>query len=417
MKRKSENILMRTVIALMLSVMLFSQSPLRADSRFAAPHLGLPVGSMDARSRGMGGVGTALGGESFSFTNPARTINFWRSGFSGGMSQDYTTMEDGAGSYDTRSSNFLGLRGIFPSYYGFVLGFGLRQWRDMNYEYTDTVDVDFLENPVARHMESEGSLYLGRLSVARNLGDHLALGLGIDWMFGEAERTRTMQFFPSGDFVNSRDAFNDKYSFVRPTLGLFSTFGRTNFGFSWSASVDGDQERELIYRENNQYSGILVEQAKKLEFPTNWRLGVSHRIGSSLVVASDLEFEGWGDSDLQLENPVIAGDQWTWCLGAELLPRRGEGTPWYRAFPVRAGYSRTTYGYEIGGDRVGEQVFSLGVGSYFGRNNGLLNVALEYIDREVDNPAYPKEDVIRVMVSLSLFEKWTRIPRRSRRGD
>jgi hypothetical protein len=417
MKLNNKKHFIRAVFAVVLAVMFFSQSALLADSRFGAPHLGLPVGPLDARSRGMGGVSSALGGECFSFTNPARTINFWRSGFIGSMAQNYTTLDDGTGSYDTRSTNFLGLRAIFPSYYGFVVGFGVRQWRDMSYEYTDTVDVTFLDEPVARNLESVGGLYLSRLSVARNLGDHLALGLGIDWMFGEAERTRTMDFSPAGSFVNSRDAFNDKYSFVRPTLGVFATLGRTNLGFSWSAAADGDQDRDLIYRENNQFSGILVEQSRILEFPSSWRLGVSQRIGSALMVASDLEFEGWADSNVQLDDLVTSGDQWTWCLGIELLPHRSKENPWYRSYPVRAGYSRTTYGYELDGSRVGEQVFSLGAGSYFGRNNGLINVALEYVDRKVDNPVYPTEDVFRVVVSLSLFEKWTKIPRRSQRGE
>ncbi len=417
MRRNSTDIFLRAVVALVLATTLISPVSLLADSRFAAPHLGLPVGSVDARSRGMGGVGTALGGESFSFTNPARTINFWRSGFTASASQDFTTLDDGAGSYNLRSSSFLGLRGIFPSYYGFVVGFGVRQWRDMSWEYTDTVDVSFLESPVARDLKSKGGLYLSRLSVARNLGDHLALGLGIDWMFGKAERTRTMQFAPGGDFVNSRDAFNDRYSFVRPTLGLFASFGGTNLGFSWSASTSGNQDRELIYRENNRFSGVSVEQSRKLEYPTNWRMGVSHRIGSVLMVASDLEYEGWSKSNLKLTDPVTSGDQWTWSVGAELLPRRGEGEPWYRAFPLRAGYSRTTYGYELDGARAGERVFSLGAGNYFGRNKGLLNMTLELVDRKIDNPAYPTEKVLRVMVSLSIFEKWTRIPRRSRRED
>ncbi len=417
MKLNSTNQFMRAVVLSALALMFLWQASLLADSRFAAPHLGLPVGPLDARSRSMGGVGTALGGESFSFTNPARTINFWRSGIIGALAQDYTTLDDDTGSYDTRSTNFLGIRGIFPSYYGFVLGFGVRQWRDMNWEYADTVDVSFLENPVARNLKSEGGLYLSRLTVARNLGDHLALGLGIDWMFGEAERTRTMDFTPVGEFVNSRDAFNDKYSFVRPTLGLFATLGRTNLGFSWSASAQGNQDRELMHRENNPQSGIVINQSRKLEFPSSWRLGIAQRIGSALVVASDLVYEGWSESDLEFDSPVTSGDQWTWCLGAELLPRRGEGVPWYRTFPVRAGYRRTTYGYELDGARVGEQVFSLGAGSYFGRNNGLINVALEMIGREADNPVYPTEDAIRVVVSLSIFEKWTRIPRRSRRDE
>ncbi|MBW7996748.1 MAG: hypothetical protein FVQ81_09330 [Candidatus Glassbacteria bacterium] len=406
---------MRCLLTLLLLTLLGSPI-LRAESRFAAPHLGLPVSSSDARSRGMGGVSTAIRGEDFSFTNPARTVNFWRSGFSGGMAQDYTSLDDGTSRYDLRTNNFLGLRAIFPSYFKFVVGWGIYQWRDLNWEYTDTVSVPFIENRMARHVQSEGGLYISRFSIARSLGDHVALGLGIDWMFGKAERTRSL-FFQDKAYVDSRDAFNDKYSYLRPTVGLFTSFGWTNLGFSYTASTRGDRDRELIYRDGNLNSGIVVTQSTGLDFPMSWRMGISQRVGARIVLGADLEYEGWSESDLPLNDPVTADDQWRWCLGAEFLPGRGENTPWYRSFPLRAGYSKTTLGYRLDGAAVSERVISVGCGSYFGRNNGLIDVALEFINREVDNPAYPVEDVLRLSVSLSLFEKWTRIPRRRGVGE
>jgi hypothetical protein len=409
-----ENMQRCTTTVLILLVM--AMGAVRADSRFAAPHLGLPLSSADARGRAMGGVGSAVGGEHFAFSNPARTVNFWRAGFNGSMAQNYTTLDDGTGSYDLRSTNFLGLRGIFPSYKGFVVGAGLYQWRDMNWSYTDTVDVTSLGTSLARKVESAGGLYVSRFSIARSIGDHVAFGMGIDWMFGQAERRRTLEFV-SADYNNSQDAFNDKYSFVRPTFGMFSSFGSTNFGISYTVSRQGDRERELIYRENSTTSGILIEESLKMDFPTSWRLGISQRIGPTLVVSSDLEFEGWSESDVPVDANVTPVDQWFWGIGVEVLPNRADDAPWYRRFPVRAGYSQTTYGYELDGFPVGENVFSLGTGSYFGRNNGLLNVALEFINREVDSPAYPSETDVRLTVSLSIFEKWTRIRRRGRPGN
>lgn len=399
-----------------LTLLLVLPPAMRADSRFAAPHMGLPVAPSDARSRAMGGVGAALSGEDFSFTNPARTVNFWRAGINGSMAQDYITLDDGSSEYDLRATSFLGLRGIFPSYYNFVVGWGIYQWRDLNWEYSDTVSVQFLEAPVARHVQSEGGLYVSRFSLARNIGDHLAVGFGLDWMFGKAERTRRIDF-ASGDFVDSRDAFNDHYSFIRPTLGLYGTFNGTNLGLSFTSSKSGDRDRELIYREGNAFSALLLEESSKLDFPMSWRLGVARRVGSYLTVASDLEFEGWSDSGYPLADPFTRADQWRWCLGAELIPQRGETVPWYRSFPVRAGYSRTTLGFELNGAAATEQVYSLGFGSYFGRNNGMINVALEFVKRELESPAYPTENVFRLTASLSLFEKWTRIPRRTRGED
>jgi hypothetical protein len=408
--------LMRQVLMTLMVLLLAAGSAVRADSRFAAPHLGLPAGPSDARSRGMGGVSTAIGGESFAFTNPARTINFWRAGFNGGLDQSYTTLDDGANSYDLRSNSFNSVRGVFPSYNKFVVGWGIYQWREFNWSYTDTVAVPALGDDVARKVQSSGGLYVSRISLARSIGDHLALGLGIDWMFGQAERARTMEFL-SGEYSANDDSFTDKYSYIRPTLGLFTTIGSTNIGLSYTFSRQGDRKRELVYRQYSTSSGIVVNESFRMKYPNSWRLGVAQRFGDRLVLGSDLEFEGWSNSDVPVDPGVTPADQWRWGVGVEVLPKRAEGVPWYLGFPVRAGYSRTTYGYEINGARVGEQVFSLGAGSYFGRNNGLLEVAMEYINREVDDPAYPKENALRVTLSVSIFEKWTKIPRRSRRGN
>jgi len=67
-------------------------------------------------------VSSAIGGESFAFTNPARTVNFLACRVDAGMDQSYTSLDDGAGKYDLRSNSFLSLRGIFPSYNKFVVG-------------------------------------------------------------------------------------------------------------------------------------------------------------------------------------------------------------------------------------------------------------------------------------------------------
>lgn len=382
-----------------------------AESQFGAAHLGVPVSPGDARSRSMGGVSAAIGGEDFSQTNPARTVNFWRAGFSGSMAQDYRTLKDDTGEYNLRSTGFLGFRGIFPSYDKFVVSWGIYQWRDMSWKYSDTLQVAGLPNQIGRSVSSSGGIYVSRFTIARPLGSHFALGFGLDWMIGRTTFRHRLEF-NDVNYVNSSESFRDEYSFIRPSFGFFGSFSGTNLGFSLVPPHSAEVKRVLIYREGSVFNQQVVQDRYELDYPLVWRLGASRNFSNRFVLAADVEYEGWKGGNLQLTSPISADNQWRWCFGFEMLPDRSEGRPWYRSLPLRAGYSYVAYPYKAAGAAVTEKTFSLGTGSYFGANNGLIDFAVEIVRRRADAPGYPEENVFRVVTSLSAFEKWVKRPRR-----
>ena len=393
------------------ALILASAASLPADSRFGAAHLGVPVNPGDARSRAMGGVSAAIGGEDFSLTNPARTVNFWRAGFNGTLAQDYRTLKDGGKKYGLRSTEFLGFRGIYPSYNRFVVGWGIYQWRDLSWEYSDTIQVAIIPNPIDREVSSNGAIYVSSFTIARPIGGHMALGFGLDWMIGRATSRRSLDF-ANVAYVNNRESFKEKYSFFRPSFGYYASFHNANLGFSIVPSHSAQVNRELIFREGSIFNQRGIRETYELDYPMVWRLGASYNFHNRFVVAGDMEFEGWKGSNLQLTSPVTADDQWRYCLGFELLTDRTEDKPWYRKLPLRLGYSYTVYPFRIASAAVTESTFSMGTGSYFGANNGLLDLAFEFVSRSADSPVYPQESVFRVVASVSAFEKWVRRPRR-----
>jgi len=379
---------------------------LHADSMFAAPHLGIPVAPGDARSRAMGGISAAMPGENFTISNPARTVNFWRAGLNGVIAQDYRSLKEPGGNLNLRSTGFLAFRGIFPSYKKFVLSWGICQWRDLNWEYSDRPELDFPPGEIDRSISSDGGLFLSRFTVARTLSDNLALGLGLDWMFGRAKRERLLDF-STENVVNNRENYKSRYSFIRPTFGVLASFKGTNVGFSISMPKTADVEAE-----SNFLSGYSSEETYRLKYPLLWRLGFSRRITQQILIGADIEYEGWEDSDLELGQPVTASNQWRYCVGFELLPATVEEPPLYRQFPLRLGFSQVSYPYKISGSNITERSFSFGTGRYFGNRNGLVDIAFEYLKRGTDLENYPEERVFRVVFSLSAFERWTAPPRR-----
>ena len=379
---------------------------LHADSMFAAPHLGIPVAAGDARSRAMGGISAAIPGENFTISNPARTVNFWRAGLNGVVGQDYRSLKDPAGNLNLRSTEFLLFRGIFPSYKKFVLSWGICQWRDLTWEYSDSLDLDFSPGEISRSLSSDGGLFVNRFTVARTLGANLAFGLGIDWMFGRAKRERLLDF-STENIVNNRENFENRYSFIRPTFGMLASVKGLNVGFSISMPKTADVEARSDF-----LSGYLSEQTYTLKYPVSWRLGFTKLITQKMLIGADIEHEGWEDSDLDLEQPATAADQWRYCIGFELLPATVENIPLYRQFPLRLGFSQVSYPYQISGSTVSERSFSFGTGRYFGNRNGKVDIAFEYLNRKTDLQNYPEERVFRVVFSIAAFERWVAPPRR-----
>lgn len=397
-----------TARALVVALLFLSSAAghLRADSMFAAPHLGIPVSQGDARSRALGGISVAMPGENFTFSNPARTVNFWRAGFNGVIAQDYRSLKEAGGEADLRSTEFLSFRGIFPSYKKFVLSWGISQWRDLNWEYADRLNLDSFPGEISRSLSSEGGLYLSRFTVARTVGPNIAFGLGIDWMFGKAKRERLLDF-STENIVNNWEKYEDRHSFIRPTFGVLTSVKGLNVGFSITVPKTADVEVR-----SNFLSGYTSKETLRLKYPMSWRLGFSKQITRQSLIGADIEYEGWNDSDPELQLPVTAAEQWRYCIGFELLPSAAESPPLYRKIPLRLGFSQITYPYKISGSGITERSFSFGTGMYFAKRNGQADIAFEYLKRSTDLDNYPEESVFRVVFSLSAFERWIAPPRR-----
>jgi len=377
-----------------------------ADSFLGTGHLGIPVQPADARSRALGGASVAIPGEDFSFTNPARTVNFRRSGFNGVLAQDYRTVKGPHSTDKLRSTEFLAFRGVFPAYKNFVVSWGIFQSRDLEWVLDDRVGLPYLNGELQRNYSSDGGLYVSRIGIARTVAPHLALGLGIDWLLGRVRQRRDLDF-GTDNFLNSSELFSYRFSSIRPTLGLLAGYRRFSLGLALTVPNSCSIDKRSAFS-----SGYTDKQTIKVDFPLLLRFGGAVNITPRSLIAADLEYEGWSSKTPDLDPSLSPADQWRFCLGYELLPALGEQRRFYRRIPLRVGYSRTSYPFRIAGEPVGEQFFSFGTGFYFGKGSGLLDIACEIGKRKAAAGGLPEESLFRIIVSLSAFEKWIPRPRR-----
>ena len=402
----------RKISLLGLTVMLsfVAITGIYADSHMGVGHVGIPVVAGDARSIALGGVSVAVQGESFVYGNPARLVNFTRAGLSGAVGQDYRSLKHDGQSQSLKSTEFFSFRGVFPSYKKFVVSAGFYQDRDMDWESMEKVPyVDENDNTeVTRRYVSDGGIYFTHLGIARPVYKNLALGLGLEWMLGRTKQTRTMSF-DSDELLPTGELYRHEYSLFKPVFGFLFGFPRIQAG----ASVSFPQKWK-IDKTSTYTSGFQETESRELDYPTNFKIGLSARVTNLQIVCFDYSFENWEDVALNLEPQYTQNTQSRFAIGYEILPlpRSGGSVPFYRKIPLRFGFNKTTYAFEYNGEKVGEYFFTFGTGNYFSLGRGSLDMAIEYGKRSSDSNLMPEENVFRVVMSLAAFETWTNRPRR-----
>ncbi|MCE5273434.1 hypothetical protein LLH00_19325 [bacterium] len=395
------------VLAAGMALLAGGSSVLHADSMLGAAHLGIPVSGADARGRALGGATTALNGEDFSFSNPARLVNFWRSGVNGTFSQDYITLKTPQGSTNLRATEYLSLNTVFPAYKKFVVSWGLYQDRDLAWKVSDSKAYDFLSSGSAtRTFSTTGSFYVSRIGVARTVSKYLAVGVAADWLIGVADHERRIAF-DNSLLVNDIDQFKYHYSCVRPTFGLLGAYKDLNVGLSYTLSKSAHVSKEV-----KTNGGVSLKESLEQDLASSWRLGGTYRVLPRLLVCADYERQSWAGIAVMSDSWVQSVDQSRWGLGVELQPSSAESPHLYRRLPWRVGYSRTVYPFELGGNAVHESIFAFGTGMYMSKNAALLDLAFEIGKRSVEGSGYPEESVMRFVVSVSAFERWVSRPKR-----
>ena len=406
MQTKVRKILFALIFIVPLCAIFIPARKAGADSVLGSGHFGIPVLPADARSRAIGGASVALPGEVFSFTNPARTINFRRSGFNGVIAQDYRTVKGPYSTDKLRSTEFLAFRAVFPTAKRFVVSWGIFQSRDLEWVADDRIDLPFSTGELQRYYSSDGGIYVSRIGVARTLSPHLAVGLGLDWTLGKTRQRRNLNF-GAAEYLNSTELFSYEYSCFRPTFGVLTGYRRFSLGFALTIPKTCTIDKQSTFS-----SGYTAKEIIGVDFPVALRIGTALNVSPRGLIAADLEFEEWSNLKGTLDPRLSPANQWRFCLGYELLPASGDQRAFYRKVPLRVGYSRSAYPFKIDGEPVGEQLFSFGTGLYFGQGGGLMDLAFEIGKRKAIAPGLPDESLFRVIVSLSAFERWVSKPRR-----
>ncbi|MCI0432788.1 MAG: hypothetical protein L0271_03950 [Gemmatimonadetes bacterium] len=334
---------------------LLNASQAAAQSLFATRGMGLPVHAVDARARGLGGIGVGLLGFHTSIVNPAEIGGLSRRGVSASLQPTTSSSEVEGQSGEVSGARFPGIRILYPfsPQLTVSLGYGgfLEQSWGIQIEHHERIGSDSIA--VRDVIQSTGGV--AQLSLAAGwAGASWAVGGAVGLYTGNLDRRVSRTFADTAsDLVPFDSRLRWRFRGPFATVGgRVDIAGAARIG----ASVTTGGELEVDGLES-------AARDDETSLPARITVGASALLSSLWLVSAGAEWAGVGGEP---ERAFNAGDALalrrnTWRIGGG-AEYAGIQTA-ERSYPLRIGgsYSQLPY-YNMGETPATEWSASLGMG-------------------------------------------------------
>ena len=366
-------------------------SPSAAQSLLARGGLGLVADPLDARARGLGGVGLGLPGANLSLINPAGILALPAPALHVTYQPDRFAADFSGVEESGNTARFPVLHVGLPLGERWTIGLGYGTVLDQSWatESVDSVDIGEGRVEVQDRFVSTGGVAKLRIGTAYRLTEQLGIGVALDVRTGSAQDTLARTFagdeLQSARFVSSRS-----YS----GLGIAG-------GVHWNPS------EALSLAASADYGGTLrsesedtLQAERETNLPFSFHAGGSARVAGNTMLAAAASWTGWSATDLPTAEE--ARDSWSVAGGVEWDALRIAD----QSLPLRLGarYAALPFQWTVanGAEWLSERVVTGGTGVRFGGGAASADLALERGNRGGDGEGI-SESFWRLAVSLTVF--------------
>lgn len=356
-----------------LFVLLGLGTPFAASgqSLLNAAGLGLPMESMDARSRALGGAGIGLQGPALTASDPAAAVGF---AFPTVLLTAQPSWVDAGDSEVAADGTFRGTR--FPS---LGIAYPVRQLGvatvtyesvfDQRYEAERPVTLDLGDGPVEVTDEfvSDGGVSQIRLGFARIVGNRLALGGSVGRYTGSLVRRLTRGFGEDAE-VQQIESYQSgglwKYSGTSLTGGAslaIGRYGQLAASFTWSSALDASPS------DDTEGAG------RSFDLPLQLRVGATAVLSPGLALSAGMTTADWSGIDDDLASTSSVGRANSLGVGLELTRARLFG----RTAPLRLGWRKRDLPFVLEQGAPTETVWTGGMGLHLSQAGEFVRAALD----------------------------------------
>ena len=374
----------------------------------------------------MGNGGTSIANLSpFSINriNPAGLTGLRYVRFAGGFSYSAITTKDQTQSAFNGNGSFTGLSFGLPLWgeYGLAISAGLYPYSSIGYKVripTDQFgvhyDVDYI---------GEGGLSKSSFAVALRPLNSLSIGLSYNYLFGNLrmmwQTLSTTSNFVGSEITRSTEVHGSSFTAGCIYTGLGSLIGAPVIEpLSIGAMVTTTASLSTTYRTIYEYStgrDTTAGEKGTLSIPLAYGVGISYRLGSRLILSSDIYTQ-------DCQNMKLNGSAYSdlrrsirYALGAEYLASPEPSTSYAEHISYQVGCAYHQTYYRIQGEPIDEFSFSAGLTIPIIYDTK-LTIASEYLIRgttkQITGPGVStpiqlvQDNTFRLNIELGLGELW-----------
>lgn len=358
-------------IAFLAVLLAATPASVSGQSLFNAAGMGVPADPLDARTRGLGGVGIGLRGAALLGSDPAAAADFLLPSISLTAQPAWIDFDrsDGLEAGTFHGTRFPTVGIAYPTVHSLVATFSLESFLDQRYEadWISTIPVGGDPVEVRDHFVSQGGVSQIRFGVARRFGPSLALGVSaaryggsltrrLVREFGEGVDTTVVEPFQAGGFWGYSGAALSGGGSL--TLG---SVGHVSGSVTWSTPLDATA------------SDDTEGESRSYDLPLQVRLGATAVLAPGLALSAGLTRADWSSLDDELRGSVSAGPTASYGVGLELTRARLFG----RAAPLRLGYRKADLPFALGVGTPTEVVWAGGMGLNLSQTGEVVRAALD----------------------------------------
>ena len=376
--------------------------------------------------------GTSLGIRSSSYVNhanPASYTSFDTTSFlfEGGLYTQTATLKTLTASQKSTYSS------IGPVFFGFPItkrlkaSFGLIPYSSVGYKINEQKPLAVIDTTtiVSNIYDGSGGINTAYLGFGYSISRNLSIGVNADFLFGTIRRNSTA-YFPELYFAQSyRETTTIKINDFNFNFGLqYSTkLGKNKhltLGFVYTPAMNinasNDTLANMVSVANPETVLYEVSQSStingKIKMPKSIGGGFSFEKDDKWLVAGDIYWQDWeqfkmfGKSD-SLKNSLRAS------LGIQLIPNATDFNNYFKRIRYRFGVVINDTYLQLNGKRISDFGLSFGAGfpvrkSQSDVSKAIINFGVEFGQRGTTNLNLIKEDYVRIILSMSLYDFWFR---------
>lgn len=416
----------KRLVIINLTVLLLFAYQAAAQKQLNSPYSRFNIGALEPqgsfKSRGMGGIGTAMrDNNSIFYMNPASYSSLDTNSFSFDFGFDFglNVLKEGNNSYSSNDMNFNHLIMGFPLAKGWGFAMGIMPVSYGFYNISEDIqegDTDYnpLTGPFTSYHKGKGGLSNFFAGTGVNITKNLSLGINTTIMFGTLERSYTLQFTDLDNYYHN--STNEKMQVRGINFDYGLQYMRKlkdsyfiNAGLSLTSSKTYKSNYDYIAVRTSAYNSVdtveyTTDNSTSVFLPATYRAGIVFGKTNKFTTGFDFTYGQWSNAKIPGYGGYAANIK-TIAWGLELIPEKFSNFSLLKRFEYRVGAHYGDNYLVINGEQVKEYGASFGIGLPLRRTNSRANLFIDYTRRAGSAAAgLHDERILTIGGSLNIYD-------------